>query len=34
MLKMAKQMDGSEWSWQRVSSLAYAIGSLSGSMNE
>jgi exportin-1 len=34
MLKMAKQMDGSEWSWQKVSSLAYAIGSIAGSMSE
>mmetsp|Transcript_16544 Transcript_16544/g.16480 ORF Transcript_16544/g.16480 Transcript_16544/m.16480 type:complete len:894 (-) Transcript_16544:18-2699(-) len=34
MLKMAKQMDGSEWSWTRISSLAYAIGSISGSMDE
>ena len=34
MLKMAKQMDGSEWSWVKVSSLAYAIGSIAGSMNE
>lgn len=34
MLKMARQMDGSEWSWVKVSSLAYAIGSIAGSMNE
>lgn len=34
MKKMAKQMDGSEWSWTKVSSLAYAIGSIAGAMNE
>lgn len=34
MLKLAKQMDDSEWSWQTVSSLAYAIGSISGAMDE
>jgi exportin-1 len=34
MLKMARQMDGTEWSWLKVSSLAYAIGSIAGSMTE
>ena len=34
MMKMAKQMDGSDWSWTRVSSLAYAIGSIAGCMSE
>lgn len=32
--KLAKQMDGSEWSWQNINQLCWAIGSISGAMNE
>ncbi|KAI8365384.1 nuclear export factor CRM1 [Radiomyces spectabilis] len=32
--KLAKQMDGSEWSWQNLNKLCWAIGSISGAMNE
>ncbi|KAJ3415020.1 Karyopherin transporter [Chytridiales sp. JEL 0842] len=32
--KLAKQMDGSEWSWDNLNKLAWAIGSISGAMNE
>jgi exportin-1 len=27
-------MDGSEWSWDNLNKLAWAIGSISGAMNE
>ncbi|KAI7893630.1 nuclear export factor CRM1 [Mucor mucedo] len=33
-IKLAKQMDGSEWSWQNINQLCWAIGSISGAMNE
>ncbi|KAJ7247343.1 CRM1 C terminal-domain-containing protein [Mycena rebaudengoi] len=32
--KLAKQVDGSEWSWQNINSLCWAIGSISQTMNE
>ncbi|KAI9352486.1 CRM1 C terminal-domain-containing protein [Zopfochytrium polystomum] len=32
--KLSKQMDGSEWSWDNLNKLAWAIGSISGAMNE
>ena len=32
--KLAKQVDGSEWSWQNCNTLCWAIGSISGAMNE
>lgn len=32
--RLSKQMDGSEWSWKNISSLSYAIGSISGAMSE
>ncbi|KAI8617559.1 armadillo-type protein, partial [Chytriomyces sp. MP71] len=32
--KLAKQMDGSEWSWDNLNKLAWAIGSISGAMSE
>lgn len=32
--KLAKQMDGSEWSWNNINTLCWAIGSISGAMNE
>ncbi|KAF7731603.1 Karyopherin transporter [Apophysomyces ossiformis] len=32
--KLARQMDGSEWSWQNLNKLCWAIGSISGAMNE
>src|SRR5258708_34693888 len=31
--KLAKQVDGSEWSWQTVNTLCWAIGSISGAMS-
>lgn len=31
--KLAKQMDGSEWSWNNVNTLCWAIGSISGAMS-
>mmetsp|Transcript_14156 Transcript_14156/g.26635 ORF Transcript_14156/g.26635 Transcript_14156/m.26635 type:complete len:1075 (+) Transcript_14156:1490-4714(+) len=34
MLKLRKQMDGSEWSWTGISSLCYAIGSIAGTLSE
>lgn len=33
-VKLSKQMDGSEWSWQNINQLCWAIGSISGAMNE
>lgn len=32
--KLSRQMDGSEWSWQNINQLCWAIGSISGAMNE
>ncbi|KAG8879206.1 Karyopherin transporter [Tulasnella sp. 331] len=32
--KLAKQIDGSEWSWANINTLCWAIGSISGAMNE
>ncbi|KAI8639457.1 nuclear export factor CRM1 [Parasitella parasitica] len=32
--KLSKQMDGSEWSWNNLNKLCWAIGSISGAMNE
>lgn len=33
-LKLQRQMDGSEWSWQNLNQLCWAIGSISGAMTE
>ncbi|EKM83052.1 hypothetical protein AGABI1DRAFT_111574 [Agaricus bisporus var. burnettii JB137-S8] len=32
--KLARQVDGSEWSWNNLNTLCWAIGSISGAMNE
>ncbi|CEP17678.1 hypothetical protein [Parasitella parasitica] len=32
--KLVKQMDGLEWSWNNLNKLCWAIGSISGAMNE
>ncbi|KAG0367898.1 CRM1 C terminal-domain-containing protein [Gamsiella multidivaricata] len=32
--KLTKQVDGSEWSWANLNKLCWAIGSISGAMNE
>ncbi|KXN82603.1 Exportin-1 [Leucoagaricus sp. SymC.cos] len=32
--KLAKQVDGTEWSWNNLNTLCWAIGSISGAMNE
>ncbi|KAG0001917.1 Karyopherin transporter [Entomortierella chlamydospora] len=32
--KLTKQVDGSEWSWSNLNMLCWAIGSISGAMNE
>ncbi|KZV88566.1 hypothetical protein EXIGLDRAFT_651045 [Exidia glandulosa HHB12029] len=32
--KLARQVDGSEWSWNNINRLCWAIGSISGAMNE
>ncbi|KAH7026839.1 CRM1 C terminal-domain-containing protein [Linnemannia elongata] len=32
--KLTKQVDGSEWSWANLNQLCWAIGSISGAMNE
>ncbi|EIM90438.1 uncharacterized protein STEHIDRAFT_129260 [Stereum hirsutum FP-91666 SS1] len=32
--KLAKQVDGAEWSWGNLNTLCWAIGSISGAMNE
>ncbi|SGY39697.1 BQ5605_C003g02266 [Microbotryum silenes-dioicae] len=32
--KLSKQVDGSEWSWSNLNTLCWAIGSISGAMNE
>ena len=33
-VKLSKQLDGSEWSWHNINTLCWAIGSISGTMNE
>jgi len=33
-LKLQRQMDGTEWSWQNLNQLCWAIGSISGAMTE
>ena len=30
--KLAKQVDGTEWSWNNLNTLCWAIGSISGAM--
>lgn len=32
--KLSRQIDESEWSWQNMNTLCWAIGSISGTMNE
>ena len=32
--KLAKQVDGTEWSWNNLNTLCWAIGSISGAMSE
>lgn len=32
--KLSRQFDGSEWSWNNLNKLCWAIGSISGAMNE
>lgn len=32
--KLARQVDGSEWSWQNLNQLCWAIGSISGALSE
>ncbi|GMF98103.1 hypothetical protein B5S33_g3882 [[Candida] boidinii] len=32
--KLASQIDGSEWSWHNINTLCWAIGSISGAMDE
>lgn len=32
--KLSRQIDGSEWSWANCNTLCWAIGSISGAMNE
>ncbi|SCV02210.1 LANO_0F15984g1_1 [Lachancea nothofagi CBS 11611] len=32
--KLARQIDGSEWSWHNINTLCWAIGSISGTMSE
>lgn len=32
--KLSKQIDGTEWSWANLNTLCWAIGSISGAMNE
>lgn len=31
--KLAKQVDGAEWSWGNLNTLCWAIGSISGAMS-
>ncbi|KAI8910419.1 CRM1 C terminal-domain-containing protein [Gorgonomyces haynaldii] len=33
-LKLEKQMDGSEWSWDNINKLCWAVGSISGALSE
>ena len=32
--RLMRQVDGSEWSWKNLNTLCWAIGSISGAMNE
>ncbi len=32
--KLQRQVDGTEWSWANLNSLCWAIGSISGAMQE
>lgn len=32
--KLRRQLNGAEWAWSRLNTLCWAIGSISGSMNE
>lgn len=32
--KLARQIDGSEWSWANLNTLCWAIGSISGAMSK
>jgi exportin-1 len=32
--KLSKQIDGTEWSWNNLNTLCWAIGSISGAMSE
>lgn len=32
--KLSKQVDGSEWSWNNLNTLCWAIGSISGAMSK
>ncbi|CCA66905.1 probable CRM1-nuclear export factor, exportin [Serendipita indica DSM 11827] len=32
--KLSRQIDGTEWSWNNLNTLCWAIGSISGAMNE
>lgn len=32
--KLARQIDGSEWSWRNINTLCWAVGSISGAMSE
>jgi exportin-1 len=32
--KLSKQIDGSEWSWNNLNTLCWAIGSISGAMSK
>lgn len=33
-IKLEKQMDGSEWSWDNINKLCWAVGSISGAFSE
>lgn len=33
-LKLSRQIDGTEWSWSNLNKLCWAVGSISGAMNE
>ena len=32
--KLSKQVDGTEWSWNNLNTLCWAIGSISGAMSK
>jgi exportin-1 len=34
LTKLARQMDGSEWSWNNLNKLCWAVGSISGAMSK
>jgi exportin-1 len=34
LAKLSKQVDGSEWSWNNLNTLCWAIGSISGALAE